>query len=99
LPNDSEGPSFPAGAGEPGDAQLRRLYFRLKLAAETELLAVARQVEAGGGELVLLDVRDAASYAAGHIPGALNLPLAELPERAAELDRGRAYVTYCWRTT
>lgn len=99
MPNDSEGPSRPAAAGEPGEPELRRLYFRMKLAAEAELLAVARQVEAGGGELALLDVRDAAAYAAGHIPGALSLPLADLPARMAELDRGRAYVTYCWRTT
>ena len=99
MSNDSEGPSRPADAGDPAEPDLRRLYFRMKLAAEAELLAVARQVEAGGGDLVLLDVRDAAAYAEGHIPGAVSLPLADLPARAAELDRGRSYVTYCWRTT
>jgi rhodanese-related sulfurtransferase len=62
-------------------------------------MAAVRMVEQGVGEFVLLDVRDAASYAAGHIPGALNLPLAELDERAGALAREAQYVTYCWRDT
>jgi len=36
---------------------------------------------------LVLDVRDAAGYAAGHILGARNLPLAELDKRAGELDK------------
>ena len=36
---------------------------------------------------LVLDVRDAASYAAGHILGAKNLPLAELEKRIDELDK------------
>ncbi|MGH8687454.1 MAG: rhodanese-like domain-containing protein [Burkholderiales bacterium] len=39
---------------------------------------------------VVLDVRDAATYAAGHLLGARNLPLAELDQRAGELDKLRA---------
>ena len=38
------------------------------------------------GSAVFVDVRDAASYAQGHIPGALSIPLAELAERAGELN-------------
>lgn len=36
---------------------------------------------------LVLDVRDPAAYAAGHILGARNLPLGELEKRAEELDR------------
>ncbi len=33
----------------------------------------------------------------GHLPGAVNLPLKRLtPARAAELDRRRPVVVYCW---
>ena len=39
---------------------------------------------------IVLDVRDAASYAAGHVIGARNVPLAELEQRAGELDKLRA---------
>jgi rhodanese-related sulfurtransferase/rubrerythrin len=45
--------------------------------------------------LTLLDVRQAAEYEAGHLPGAVFIPLAELPERLDELDPGRPIVVYC----
>jgi rhodanese-related sulfurtransferase len=36
-------------------------------------------------------------YAPAHLPGAINLPLRQLDERAAStLDRGRPVVVYCW---
>lgn len=41
-------------------------------------------------DALVLDVRDAAAYAAGHILGARNLPLAQLEKRAAELDKHKA---------
>jgi 3-mercaptopyruvate sulfurtransferase SseA len=44
---------------------------------------------------VFLDVRDPATYEAGHIPGALNIPLAQLETRLSELDANRLIVTYC----
>jgi rhodanese-related sulfurtransferase len=83
----------------PDDRELRLGYFRAKLAAEAELMAAVRQVETGEGDFVLLDVRDRSAYAAGHIPGALSLPLDEVAVRADELARERKYVAYCWRTT
>ena len=47
--------------------------------------------------LLVLDVRTAAEYAAGHLPGALNIPHGELAARIAELDgeRERDIVVYC----
>lgn len=44
---------------------------------------------------IFLDVRDASSYAAGHIPGALSIPLATLEERANELKPTDWIITYC----
>lgn len=46
------------------------------------------------GEL-LLDVRDPEELAAGRLAGAVNIPLDALRERAGELPRDRAIVTYC----
>jgi len=43
--------------------------------------------------LTLVDVRDAHEYATGHLPGSLNIPLADLPARLAEL-LGRSEVTF-----
>lgn len=38
------------------------------------------------GEAVFVDVRPGESYSVSHIPGALSIPLAELPDRVDELD-------------
>lgn len=46
-------------------------------------------------DVVVLDVRPPEEYAAGHIAGALSLPLAELRRRLAGLPAGRTIVAYC----
>jgi phage shock protein E len=44
----------------------------------------------------VVDVRDAASYADGHIPGAVNVPLGELQKNLRELKAAKVtIVTYC----
>jgi rhodanese-related sulfurtransferase/DNA-binding transcriptional ArsR family regulator len=50
---------------------------------------------ADGEELVVLDVRPAEEHAAGHLPGAISIPLPELRERLAELPGDREIVAYC----
>ena len=47
------------------------------------------------GEVTVLDVRPAEEYRAGHIPGAISVPLADLERRLAELPRTREIVAYC----
>jgi len=47
------------------------------------------------GELVVLDVRPGAEYAAGHIPSALNIPLDQLARRLGELPGSVDVVAYC----
>jgi rhodanese-related sulfurtransferase len=54
------------------------------------LLARARR-----GEVVVLDVRPADEYAAGHLPGARSIPVAELERRIASLPKDREIVAYC----
>ncbi len=41
-------------------------------------------------DALVIDVRDPAEYAKGHIPGAKSMPLADLERRAAELDKHKA---------
>ena len=50
---------------------------------------------AGRGEIVLVDVRDAGSFAAQRIEAAVSLPLGEVAARAAELPREKVIVIYC----
>jgi rhodanese-related sulfurtransferase len=45
--------------------------------------------------VMLLDVRPADEYSAGHLPGAINVDLPALEERLAELPRDREIIAYC----
>jgi rhodanese-related sulfurtransferase len=46
-------------------------------------------------KLVVLDVRPREEYDAGHIPGAISIPLEELQKRNKELLRSKEIVVYC----
>ena len=48
------------------------------------------------GDVQLVEVLPEASFEKEHLPDAVNIPLAELPKRAGELDKSRAVVTYCF---
>ncbi|MGD9734111.1 MAG: ArsR/SmtB family transcription factor [Solirubrobacterales bacterium] len=47
------------------------------------------------GDVVLVDVRPAEEYAAGHIEGARSVPIEELERRLGELPADREVVAYC----
>src|SRR5262249_56207498 len=47
------------------------------------------------GQVLVLDVRPEAEYAAGHIPGAVNVPHDQLAARLAELPERADIVAYC----
>ena len=55
-----------------------------------ELLDRARK-----GLVTVLDVRPAEEFAAGHLPGAVNIPIRELEKRLKELPKGKEIVAYC----
>jgi rhodanese-related sulfurtransferase len=69
------------------------------LGARDELEPVTREELArrlqDGDHVVVLDVRPVAEYAAGHLPGAVSIPVGELRRRLAELPRDREVVAYC----
>jgi rhodanese-related sulfurtransferase len=71
-----------------------REYLARRSAMETvaggELL---RRVKSG--EVTVLDVRPSGEYRAGHIPGAVSIPLGELKARFKELPKNREVVAYC----
>ena len=55
-----------------------------------ELLARAKQ-----GLVTVLDVRPPQEYAAGHLPGAINVPMEKLEDYLAKLPKKREVVAYC----
>lgn len=47
------------------------------------------------GAVTILDVRPHEEYSAGHLPGAVSIPLKELEQRLNELPKRREVVAYC----
>jgi uncharacterized membrane protein YdjX (TVP38/TMEM64 family)/rhodanese-related sulfurtransferase len=72
-------------------AFLPRLVRKLREKPMLAVEALKRQLDAGE-DVLMLDVRDAAEYSGemGHIAGARNVPLEELPARLAELQAHKA---------
>lgn len=48
-----------------------------------------------GEEVRVVDIRPAGAFAAGHIPGAINVPMPELPDRIEEVATGDDVVVAC----
>ena len=78
-------------------AELERLireHFSDRVDAEAvsmaELLKRARS-----RQVVILDTRPASEYIAGHIAGAVSVPVDDLQRRLHQLTRGKEYVAYC----
>jgi len=63
-----------------------------------DLEAVSRkelQQRIKSGEVTVLDVRPPDEFALGHLPGAVNIPLAELDRRMKQLPKNQEIVAYC----
>lgn len=74
--------------------RIARLYFSSKDEMEpvpaTDLIERVKQ-----GLVTVLDVRPPEEFEAGHVPGAVNIPVHELAKRLAELPRRKEVVAYC----
>ncbi len=75
-----------------------RNTLRPTLDFEISNAAAARELHAAG-QVVFVDSRSAADYRAGHIPGAVSMPLGEFEQRIeafqAQYETGYPVVTYC----
>jgi rhodanese-related sulfurtransferase len=71
-------------------------HFQARLGYETDCADVFYASNHETRDFVLLDVRTPTLYAAGHVPGAINLPTRMLSEpRLAEYPADTLFVVYC----
>lgn len=82
-----------AQSHRPHTEPARRAYLGPEDTVAVGTEELLRRLDAG--EAVLLDVRPAPEYAAGHLPGAVHVPLEELAGRLSELPRDREIIAYC----
>lgn len=72
------------------------MHFSQRLSFETDCSDVFHSQQEGQVDYVLVDVRGEAAYAAGHVPGAINIPHRLMSaERMAEFPRDTLFVVYC----
>jgi rhodanese-related sulfurtransferase len=48
-----------------------------------------------GADVTVVDIRSPAQFDRGHVPGSVNIPFAELPQRVEELNGANRVVTVC----
>lgn len=71
----------------------RRAYLGPEDTAAVDTDELLRRLASGG--TVILDVRPEPEYVAGHLPGAIHIPLEELAARIGELPPDREVIAYC----
>ncbi|GHH50338.1 rhodanese-like domain-containing protein [Streptomyces candidus] len=90
--------SHPVLRVPPASPAAAAAYFGASLAFYADVSDVAAALAPGTDPgFVLIDSRSPESWDQGHIPGALHLSTALIPEQAGRLlDRDVPVVTYCW---
>ncbi|MCM3721016.1 sulfurtransferase TusA family protein [Solibacillus isronensis] len=74
---------------------IRKCNPEISEAAEKSFEQTISNEDAVKEEGMILDVREAAEYAFGHIPGAKSIPMGELAQRMNELDQDQTIYVIC----
>ncbi|MFJ5800858.1 rhodanese-like domain-containing protein [Streptomyces decoyicus] len=87
-------PVLATAPAAPADAAA---YFAARLAFHTDVADVHTALAAGATDFVVVDSRSSEAWDQGHVPGAVHLPAARIPQDAGELlDPAVPVVVYCW---
>jgi rhodanese-related sulfurtransferase len=83
---------YPVAAGRPGSKIVFVPKPRPGTIAADDFKRIAAALPA---DTVLIDVRNADEFAAGHVKGAVNIPVDDMKERLAEVPKDKKIVLYC----
>ncbi|MEV0374580.1 rhodanese-like domain-containing protein [Streptomyces sp. NPDC050636] len=90
-------PTSPVLAVAPAAPADAAAYFAARLAFHTDVADVHSALAAGATDFVVVDSRSTEAWDQGHVPGAVHLPTARIPQDAGELlDPAVPVVVYCW---
>ena len=79
-----------------GTAQPALAQYKLDETSVVRMSLPDLKKQMAAGTVVVVDVRDAAAFAQGHIPGAWLVPVEQTAQRTADLKKlGKMVVTYC----
>ncbi|CAN5134109.1 rhodanese-like domain-containing protein [soil metagenome] len=79
----------------PAPSELAKAHFAAEFTFETDCWDV-RDALTKGADFVLLDVRSPSMFAAGHVPGAINLPHGKIiASKLAAWPSDTVFITYC----
>jgi len=81
------------GCGTPTPAAAPTPTGAATLGAEVSVETVSQLVAEGG--VTVIDVREESEFAGGHIPGAVLIPLGELPDRVSEVPTDQPVILAC----
>jgi rhodanese-related sulfurtransferase len=82
---------------EPADPSVATAHFAARLAYEADCADVAADISAGVDHVVVIDCRSPEAYAAGHLPGAVNIPHRRITREVIDdlLPGDQLLITYC----
>jgi hypothetical protein len=90
IPVETASPAVPPPSGTPGEpVQSPEEAAVVRIGPEELRQKTVR------GEVTVIDVRDAADFQLGHLPGSLHVPLATVEAQIAYLPKGKPIVAYC----
>ncbi|MFH9299504.1 rhodanese-like domain-containing protein [Streptomyces sp. NPDC017520] len=94
MNNTAASPALHTPPAAPADAAT---HFAARLTFQADVSDVRASLESGAPGFILIDSRGIAGWQQGHVPGAVHLPTADIPARAASLlDPEVPVITYCW---
>jgi rhodanese-related sulfurtransferase len=71
-------------------------FFEEKLRYEIDPAGVDELINGGSSDFIVVDVRSKKAFDAGHLPGAISMPIEEIEKRFSEIPKEKRAILYCY---